>query len=70
MKRNCNGCKALISYGHTCLCDLGFKNEMSNFTFKDGEFSYAFSPKEDCPKPKTRKRYHLEVLKHVVADDD
>ncbi len=51
MKRNCNGCKALIQESQTsCICLLGksIKSDKSLYGI-----TVSYKPLEECPKPLT-----------------
>lgn len=52
MKKNCNGCRALCSYG----CDLG-KKTTTEVKEIMGFRNVTRIPLEECPKPKTYSLY-------------
>jgi hypothetical protein len=51
MKRNCNNCRALTSFG----CSLGFSTEVTKQSF-NGHI-HSRKPLEECPKPLTLSSY-------------
>lgn len=58
MKKTCNGCRALASYG----CDLGKETEI--VIFGRNGYSSTRKPKEECPKPKTYSQFlYLRKIK-------
>ena len=61
MKRNCNGCKALIEdfkFGQRC--SLGYKIEILKLYYG---IPVSYKPLEKCPKPKTFKEFVKYNLK-------
>lgn len=62
MKKNCNGCKAIIheyrsgAYG----CSLGYSNAVAHSI---NGIVVRMKPLEECPKPVTNKLYMQTLIK-------
>jgi len=61
MKKTCNGCRAMDSYG----CDLGYKTEITRHSFNG--YLDERKPLEECEKPKTYSQffYLLEIKRNT-----
>lgn len=58
MKKTCNGCRAINSYG----CDLGYKTKITIQSFNGHQDERK--PLEECEKPKTYSQFiHLMETK-------
>jgi hypothetical protein len=58
MKKNCNGCRALVRISNTggmCKCGLGYQTK--NGTKVLYGINVETIPCEECPKPKTVREY-------------
>jgi hypothetical protein len=54
MKRNCNGCRALVDNSNGGFyCSLGYKIQSIN----KFDSTVGAKPTEECPKPKTYEKY-------------
>lgn len=69
MKRTCRDCKALSVHTYSHSCDLGYKTKTS---YKDilGFPVGETKPLEECPKPKTTKKYVELALKQIKFEPD
>lgn len=60
MKRTCRGCKALRWDKFDGVCSLQYKTKLVSFAHRiDGHIMLTdvLAPLEECPKPRTNKRY-------------
>ena len=65
MKRTCKGCRALTEGFPLTSCDLGFEikyyGDELHVLYKDR----YYYPVEECPKPKTWKKYEVCIKKQL-----
>ena len=56
MKKSCENCRANYNNNGDPFCEIGFKTELVDKSFKGFTYSYLISM-ENCPKPTTLKNY-------------